>query len=79
MAVLEVDEGLHHAGDIFLAQRSGTVVVAQAETAVELHAPHRRQVVTVSVEEQVVEQGLGRLLSGRLARTHHAVDLHLGI
>jgi hypothetical protein len=42
---------------------------------VELHAADRRQVVALRVEEQVLEQVLGRILGGRLARTHHAIDL----
>ena len=43
--------------------------------AVELHAAHRRQVVALAVEEQVVEQVLGGVLRRRLARAHHPVDL----
>jgi hypothetical protein len=46
-----------------------------ADTAVELHAAHGREVVSLGVEEQVLEQVLGRIARGRLARAHHAVDL----
>ncbi len=46
-----------------------------SDAAVELHAADRRQVVTLFVEEQVVEQVLGGVFGRRFAGTHHAIDL----
>jgi hypothetical protein len=76
VAVADVDQGLHHLDDVFLAEhaRAGDLVASHA--AVELHAAHRRQVVALAVEEQVLEQVLGGILGGRLAGTHHAIDFH---
>ena len=54
---------------------TGTGFVFATETTVELHTPHTGQVVTLVGEEQVLEQVFRRFLGGRLARTHHAVDL----
>ncbi|MGC4080830.1 MAG: hypothetical protein QM736_01595 [Vicinamibacterales bacterium] len=48
---------------------------ARPHATVELHAADGRQVVTLFVEEQVVEQVLGSVLGRRLAGAHHAVDL----
>src|ERR1019366_2214158 len=76
VAVADVDQGLHHLDDVFLAQpaRAGDFLAAHA--TIELHAAHGRQIVALAVEEQVLEQVLGRILGRRLARTHHAVDFH---
>ncbi|MNK72514.1 hypothetical protein D3C87_919930 [compost metagenome] len=49
-----------------------------ADTAVELHAADRGQVVALEGEEQVVEQVLRGILGRRLAGTHHAVDFDQG-
>ena len=65
-AALEVQHVVEDAGALgFLA----------ADAAVELHPAHGRQVVALGIEEQVLEQVLGRIARGRLARAHHAVDL----
>ena len=48
------------------------------DSAVELHAANRRQVITVAGKEQVLEQVLGGILGRRLTRAHHAVDLDHG-
>ena len=48
----------------------------QRQTHVHLHAANGRQVIALAVEEQGVEQGRGRFDGGRLARTHHAIDVH---
>ncbi len=46
--------------------------------AVELHPADRREVVALLGVEEAVEEGLHRILGGRLAGTHHAVDRDLG-
>src|ERR1700733_4544329 len=76
VAVADIDQGLHDLDDVFLAQyaRSGDFLTADA--AVELHAPHGRQVIALAVEEQVLKQVLGRILGRRLAGTHHAIDFN---
>ena len=59
-----------------VVENAGAENLLAADAAVELHAPDRRQVVALGVEEQVGEQVLGRILGRRLAGSHHAVDLH---
>lgn len=78
LAVTDVDEGLEHIDDVFLAQDARTFDLGTTDTAVELHPAHGRQVVTLGAEEQIAEQGLGSFLGRRLARTHHPVDLDQG-
>src|SRR5690606_12643666 len=75
-AVADIDQGLEHLDDVFLAQHAWTFDRFTTDAAVELHPANGRQIVTVAAEEQVVEQGLGGILGRRLARTHHAIDFH---
>ena len=58
-----------------VVQDAGALDLVAADAAVELHAADGREVVALGVEEQVLEQVLGRIVRRRLARTHHAVDL----
>ncbi|MNM52042.1 hypothetical protein D3C81_631130 [compost metagenome] len=75
ITVTDVDQALHDFDDVVFGQHANAGLVFTTQTAVELHPTHGRQVVTLGREEQVLEQLLGRFASGRLARTHHAVDL----
>src|SRR5690554_2001278 len=79
LAVTDVDQGLEHLDDVFLAQHARAFDLFATDAAVELHAAHGGQVVAVAAEEQVAEQGFGGVLGRRLAGAHHAVDLHQGI
>ena len=64
------------AGVLEVVEDAGAEDLLAADAAVELHAADGREVIALGVEEQVREQVLGRILGGRLAGTHHAVDLH---
>ena len=77
-AIAQFDQNLDDGDDVFVRQRAGAGQFVATDAAVELHAAHGRQVVALFAEEQVGEQRLDRILGGRLARTHHAVDRHLG-
>ncbi len=55
-AVLQLDERLDRAQDVLLAEHAHGVRAVHAETHVHLHAPDRRQVVAVRIEEQAAEQ-----------------------
>src|SRR5579859_6281314 len=76
MAVLEVGQHLDHAEDVLLAERAdGVRNLGEVQARVHLDAADGREVVTLDVEEQPLEQGFGGLESRRLARTHDAVDV----
>ena len=77
-AVLQLDQGLHRAQQVILAQDAdgvGHLVAGDAEPHVHLHAAHRGQVIAVRIKEQTAEQGFGGFRGGRLAGTHDAVDI----
>ena len=76
LAVADLDQRAQHVDDVLVGQRARTGDAVPAQAAVELHAPDAGQVVSFRGEEQVVEQVLRGFLGGRLARAHHAVDLH---
>ena len=76
LGVADVHQGLQHADDVFLGKDAWAGDAVAPQAAVELHAPHGREVVALRREEQVVEQVLGGVLGGRLAGAHHAVDVH---
>ncbi|PFX05810.1 hypothetical protein CJ468_05276 [Nocardia farcinica] len=63
--------------DVFLRQhRTGDRLAhVDAELLVDLVAADPRQVVALLLEEQILQQGLRRLLGRRLARTQLAVDV----
>src|SRR5690606_20474802 len=69
------DEDLEDREDVLLAQRANRVRALDAEARVHLHAADGREVVTLLVEEQALEQRLRRLERRRLAGTHDTVDL----
>ena len=76
LAVTDINQRTHYVDDIFLIQNTGTGVFCTAQTTVELHPANGRQIVTLGSKEQVLEQLLGGLFGGWLARTHHAVDFY---
>ncbi len=78
LAVLQADQVLHHGHDILAPQDTHGVLALQIQTAVQLHATDRRQVIALRIEEQALEQGLCGFLGRRLTRTHDAVDVHQG-
>ena len=59
----------HQREDVVLGQRAGLDVDIETEPRVQLVAPDAREVVTLGVEEQLVQQRLGVVDTGRLART----------
>jgi hypothetical protein len=75
-AVAQLDQDLDDVQDVLVGQRHRAGGLGAADAGVELHAAHARQVVRVLAVEQALEQGLHRVLGGRLAGAHHAVDGH---
>src|SRR5690606_11895583 len=51
LAVTDVDQGLEHVDDVFLAQHASAFDLGATDAAVELHAAHSRQVVAIGAEE----------------------------
>ena len=75
-AVLQFDQHLEDREDVLLAQHAHACPsVWRLEARVHLHAADGREVVALGIEEQAVEQRLGRLQRRRLARAHDAVDV----
>ena len=72
---VQVDEVLDGADDVVLGQRAGRDRHVDAELLVDLVAADLGQVVALVVEEQVLQQRLGRLARRRLARAQLAVDV----
>ncbi len=88
VAVANIDQHLEYGQNVFHRQHAGRVILgghagqrrpAMADSAVELHATHIRQIVAFRREEQVVQQTLGGVLGRRFAGAHHPVDFHLGL
>src|SRR5690606_25668006 len=75
VAVADIDQRLQDVDDVLLRQRARPGDLLAADATIELHAADGREVVTLDVEEQVLEQVLGRLLRRGLAGPHHAIDL----
>ena len=78
-AVLQADQDLQHFQHVILAQDADLVRDVQLETHVHLDPADGRQVVAFAVEEQRVEHGFGGFRGGRLARTHHTIDVEQGV
>ncbi len=72
--VAQFDQDLNNRKHVFIRQRHCAGQFIAADTAIEFHAAHSRQVITLFAIEQSVEQRLDRILGRRFARTHHAVD-----
>ncbi len=81
LAVLQVENDLHHTNDVLIAQHAHVVrrrlVVTHRnrEAHVHLHAADGREVIALGIEEQLAEKGFCSFLCRRLARAHHAVDI----
>jgi hypothetical protein len=75
LAGVQPDEVLDRADDVVLGERPGLDRDVQAELLVDLVAADLREVVALAVEEQVLEQRLGRLAGRRLARAQLAIDV----
>ncbi len=74
VAVAQVNENLDYGQDVVVLKHHGAFHFGTANTAVEFHATHTRQIVGVFAVEQSVEQHFNCFFRGRLAWTHHAVD-----
>src|SRR5439155_17008498 len=75
VAVLELDQVADDLQDVLAPERPLVEGDVQLELVVQLQAPDAREVVALGVEEEVVEEGGGRLRGGRVARAEPAVDL----
>ena len=70
VGIVELGQGL-----VMGTQLLGEHALGLPELLVDLVTPHLGDVVALGVEEQVLEQGLGALRGGRLARSQLAVDV----
>ena len=75
--VSDIDQDLQHFNDIFVTQRTRAGDFFAANATIELHAANGGQVVTLVIEEQIIEQVFRGILGWRLTRAHHAIDFHL--
>ena len=75
VAVAQLDEVAHHLEDVLLAELAVLQGNVQLEPVIELQPPDPRQIVAVRTEEQVVEEGGGRIHGGRIAGAQTPVDL----
>ncbi len=75
VTIANVDQRLKNGKDVFLVENATALRGIPTDPTIELHPSDGRQIVAVGIEEQVLEQILGRLLCRRLARTHHAINL----
>ncbi len=64
-----------HGEDVVLAQHAHRIRRIEVEAHVHLHATDGRKVVAVGIEEQRLEHRRRGIDRGRLARTHHAIDV----
>ena len=76
LTVSDIHQRGQHSYDVFFIKRATASDLITTQTTVELHSSNARQIVTVCREEQVLEKVLSRLLRGRLARAHHAIDFN---
>ncbi len=81
--VLELDQVAHRLEDVALGEdldiERGLLFLGLVELVVQLEAADLGEIVALRVEEQVVEEGLGRLERGRIAGTQATVDLEDGL
>ncbi len=79
-AVLQADQDLQHLQHVVLAQDADLVGnLGGLQAHVHLDPADGRQVIAFAVEEQRVEHVVGGFRGGRLARTHHAIDVEQGV
>ncbi|SKO57610.1 Uncharacterised protein [Mycobacteroides abscessus subsp. bolletii] len=83
LALVQTHQVLDGGDDVFLGERGGShqsrVGTAKTQLLVHLVPAHAGQVVTLLLEEQVLQQRLRGLLGRRLARTQLAVDVQQGL
>src|SRR5262249_10308892 len=75
LAVAQVEQRADYHDDVFPAQYAHAVVGIEVESHVHLDAADRGKIVTLRVEEQRLEHGLGGLERRRFARAHDAIDV----
>ena len=76
LTVSDIHQCSQHSYDVFFIECATASDLITTQSTVKLHSSNARQVVTICREEQVLEKVLSRLLRGRLAGTHHAVDFN---
>ena len=69
------DQCLQYIDYVVSAENRRSFSFDAPQTTIELHAPNGRKIVSLGGEEQIGEKVLCGILCGRLARTHHAVNL----
>ena len=74
-AVLQSSQHAQDRKDVFLTQNAQAVLGLELEARVHLHPADRRQVVTVGVEEQALEQRMRTFKCRRLTRAHHTINI----
>ena len=74
--IAQVDQGFDTGHDIFAAQCAHGIFRIQGQTHIHFHPAHCREIITLTVKEQGIKQCGGRVDGGRLARTHHAINIH---
>ena len=55
LAVSNIDQGLQDRHDVFVIERAAANDLIAAETTIELHSTHGRQIVTIRRKEKVLE------------------------
>src|SRR5690606_37260569 len=74
-AVTQLDQHLDGLENIGIGQSHGAGdIFTTAQTAIDLHAAHARQIVGFFAVEQALEQRFDGLFGWWLTRTHHAID-----
>ena len=76
--VTQLDQVANALEDVALGEDLGFDRLVDLELVVQLEATDLREVVTLAVEEQVVEQLLRGFDGGRIARAQAAIDFHHG-
>ena len=74
--IAQINQGFDTGNDIFAAQCAHGIFCIQSQTHIHFHPAHGREIIALTVKEQRVKQGRGRIHGGRLTRTHHAVNIH---
>ena len=78
-AIAQAHQGLQNGQHVFFAQDAHVVGAIQLQTHVHFHAPDRGQIITLAVEEQAFEHGLGSFHCRRFTGTHHTIDVEQSV
>ena len=73
-SVAQVENNAHGFKNVIVREDHRAFNFVTTDTTVELHAPYARQIVSVFVEEEALEQRLYGFGRRRLAGAHHAID-----